>query len=397
MIDRRHYEELEEKILAPYAVKSKFCRGRKYSEEEHRYRTCFQRDRDRIVHCTAFRRLEYKTQVFVIHEGDYYRTRLTHTLEVAQISCSIARVLKLNTDLVEAIALGHDLGHTAFGHSGEEALKKLMQDSGGFDHNLQSLRVVDYLENRYPNFPGLNLTWEVREGLIKHSTRYDFGYRKEKELILPHNYGTLDLREFCNQEQPTLEAQVVDFSDETAYDNHDLDDGVTSGLIQEGDLMKLALWKEADKTVRTKYTNLSPELRKHQIIRILIDTEVKDLISASWKNLKSLMCLDEVRKAGKRLITFSKEIEEKRAPLREFLYDNLYNHYRVIRMADKARRIVEELFQIYYNKPQQLPTFLQTRIKREGVKRVICDYIASMTDRFAQDEYKKLFDPLERV
>jgi dGTPase len=396
-MNRKDYEELEEKILAPYAVKSKYSKGRRYPEEEHPYRTCFQRDRDRIIHSTAFRRLEYKTQVFVIHEGDYYRTRLTHTLEVAQIARSIARILRLNVDLVEAIALGHDVGHTPFGHSGEEALKKLMEDEGGFDHNLQGLRVVDYLERRYPEFLGLNLTWEVREGLIRHSTRYDFGYEKEGKIVLPLKYGSQDLSEFYTGQQPSLEAQVVDVADEIAYDNHDLDDGLTSGLIREEELHELDLWKEADKIVRERYTNLSPEIRKHQIIRTLIDMKVRDLVNASLKNLKDVSSVEDVRKAGRRLISFSEEMEEKRKPLRNFLYTNLYNHYRVIRMADKARRIIEDLFNVYLNKPEQLPLDVQENIKREGVKRAICDYIASMTDRFAQDEYRKLFDPLERV
>lgn len=396
-MNRKEYEELEAKNLAPYAVCSRNSRGRKYPEEEHDFRTCFQRDRDRILHSTAFRRLEYKTQVFVIHEGDYYRTRLTHTLEVAQIARSIALALRLNPDLVEAIALAHDLGHTPFGHSGEDALKKLMQKYGGFNHNLQGLRVVDHLERRYPRFWGLNLTWEVREGLVKHSTRYDLGYRKEENNSLPFKYGLLDLSEFYNLEQPTLEAQVVDVADEIAYDNHDLDDGITSGLILESDLKKISLWKEASKIVEKNFTDLPFELRKHQIIRTLIDLKVKDLIASSSKKLASVSSVEEVRNASERLISFSKEMEDKRAPLRDFLYAHLYNHYRVVRMADKARRIIEELFEVYHNKPAQLPAYVQAEIELEGVERAICDYIASMTDRFAQDEYKKLFDPLERV
>jgi len=396
-VNREEYQELEEKILAPYAVCSRKSKGRKYPEPEHEFRTCFQRDRDRIIHSTAFRRLEYKTQVFVIHEGDYYRTRLTHTLEVAQIARSIARALGLNTDLVEAIALGHDIGHTPFGHSGEEALRDLLRDEGGFDHNLQGLRVVDYLEERYPDFPGLNLTYEVREGLIKHSTRYDFGYRSLTESELPNCYGNLDLSEFYNQERPSLEAQVVDVADEIAYDNHDLDDGLTSGLITEGELEEVSLWKEAESVVSKKYTNLSFTIKKHQIIRTLIDIKVKDLITTSLKNLKDVDSVKEVRKAPSRLISFSSEMEEKRAPLRNFLYERLYNHYRVVRMAEKAKRIVGELFNVYLSQPTQLPSEVQNRIKTDGVKRAIADYIASMTDRYAQDEYKKLFDPLTRV
>lgn len=396
-MNREEYQKLEDKILAPYAVRSSQSRGRKYPEPEHEFRTCFQRDRDRIIHSTAFRRLEYKTQVFVIHEGDYYRTRLTHTLEVAQIARSIARALGLNTDLVEAIALGHDIGHTPFGHSGEEALKELLQGQGGFDHNLQGLRVVDYLEQRYPDFPGLNLTFEVREGLIKHSTRYDFGYRSLAESHLPPRYGNLDLSEFYNQERPSLEAQVVDIADEIAYDNHDLDDGITSQLIKPEELENLTLWKEAETVVRNKYTNLEFTIKKNQIIRTLIDMKVKDLINTSLKNLKDVGSVKEVKQAPRRLISFSPEMEEKRAPLRNFLFHRLYNHYRVIRMAEKAKRIVRDLFNVYLSQPTQLPSNIQDRIKKDGVKRAICDYIASMTDRYAQDEYIKLFDPLARV
>ncbi len=396
MIKREEYLNIEEKYLIPPATKSKFTRGRRYKEKEHTFRACFQRDRDRIVHSTAFRRLEYKTQVFVIHEGDYYRTRLTHSIEVAQIARSVARILGLNTDLVEAIALGHDLGHTPFGHSGEEALRELMQDEGGFDHNIQGLKVVDYLEKRYPNFPGLNLTWEVREGLIKHATKYDNAAVLGNES-LRIDCEKLFLSEFNNSLNPTLEAQVVNVADEIAYDNHDLDDGLTSNLIQESELKKNPLWKETDKLVRSNYTNLSPQIRKHQIIRMLIDINVRDLIRVSDKNVKGVLSVDEVRNAPFRLIAFSKDMEEKRKPLREFLYEKLYHHYRVIKMADKARRIITDLFNVYLNKPTQLPVVVQANIKKEGVKRAICDYIASMTDSYAQNEYRKLFDPLERV
>ncbi len=395
-MNRKEYQNIENKILAPYALKSSFSRGRKHSEVEDNYRTCFQRDRDRIVHSTAFRRLEYKTQVFLIHEGDYYRTRLTHSLEVAQIARSIARVLSLNSDLVEAIALGHDMGHTPFGHSGEEVLNCLVSDVGGFDHNLQGLRIVDCLELRYPNFSGLNLTWEVREGFLKHSTRYDNGYKN----LTPQGskkYGRLILDEFCNQEQPTLEAQVVNIADEIAYDSHDLDDGITSGLIAISSLRKLELWKEAEKRVKKHYSSMSTKLRKHQIIRFLIDMDVKDLIRNSLKNLEPIHSVEDVRMATKRLIDFSPAMQRRRKPLRDFLYQNLYHHYRVVRMSDKASRILTELFNVYYKKPAQLPDDVQRRIKKEGLKRTISDYIASMTDSFAANEYRKLFDPLEVV
>ncbi len=395
-MNRKEYQDLESKILAPYAFKSAISRGRKSNESEDNYRTCFQRDRDRIVHSTAFRRLEYKTQVFFIHEGDYYRTRLTHSLEVSQIARSIARVLSLNSDLVEAIALGHDIGHTPFGHSGEETLNSLVSDVGGFDHNLQGLRVVDLLELRYPDFDGLNLTWEAREGFLKHSTRYDNGYDnlnfKDKK-----SYGSLDLSDFYNQEQPTLEAQVVNIADEIAYDSHDLDDGITSGLISISDLKKINLWKEAERKVKEHYSSISACFKKHQVIRFLIDMDIKDLIKSSLKNLNSVQSVEDVRASTKRLIGFSASMQERRGPLREFLYQDLYHHYRVVRMSDKAKRILTELFNVYYKKPTQLPNVIQRRIKKEGLKRTISDYIASMTDSFAADEYRKLFNPLEVV
>ncbi len=395
-MNRKEYQDLESKNLAPYAFKSAMSRGRKKIESEDNYRTCFQRDRDRVIHSTAFRRLEYKTQVFLIHEGDYYRTRLTHSLEVAQIARSIARILSLNADLVEAIALGHDIGHTPFGHSGEDTLNSLVADVGGFDHNLQGLRVVDLLELRYPDFNGLNLTWEVREGFLKHSTRYDNGYDnlnfKDKK-----SYGSLDLSDFYNEEQPTLEAQVVNIADEIAYDSHDLDDGITSGLISISDLKKIELWKEAGRKVKERYSNIPARFKKHQAIRFLIDMDIKDLVKSSLKNLKSVSSVEDVRAADRRLIDFSTSMQSKRKPLREFLYQELYHHYRVVRMSDKAKRILTELFNVYHQKPTQLPDSTQNRIKREGLKRTISDYIASMTDSFAADEYRKLFDPLEVV
>jgi dGTPase len=396
-LTRELLEKLEEKNLANYATKSKESRGRIYPEKEHPYRTCFQRDRDRIIHSTAFRRLEYKTQVFVIHEGDYYRTRLTHTLEVSQIARSIGMVLGLNLDLIEAIALGHDMGHTPFGHSGEESLKRLLKDYGGFEHNLQGLRVVDWLEKRYPDFPGLNLSWEVREGLLKHSTGFDIGFKKGEEFVMPAEYAGKSLKDFYSEKNPSLEAQVVDVADEIAYDNHDLDDGITSGLLNEGDLEKVDIWKEALIQVKKKYTNLSSNIKKCQVIRTLINMKVSDAVIQSELNLKDINSKDGIKNAPKRLISFSEEMQEKRAPLRKFLYQKLYHHYRVVRMADKARRIIEELFRVYINKPEQLPVACQENIKAEGLYRAICDYIASMTDRFALEEYKKLFDPLTKV
>jgi len=384
MLEQKQIKEFENTILAPYAMKSYATRGRVHKENEHPYRTAYQRDRDRIVHSAAFRRLEYKTQVFVNHEGDYYRTRLTHTIEVAQIARTIASVLRLNVDLTEAIALAHDLGHTPFGHSGEEALNELMAKSGGFNHNAQGLRVVDYLEERYPNFPGLNLTWEVREGIIKHSSAFD---------------KSVAIKELAPEEMPTLETQVVDIADEIAYDNHDLDDGLTSGLIKESDLENLKIWECIEKGIAKKYAVVQEEKRKYLIIRSLIDMQVTDLLQETEKNIRKLKLksYQDVKEMDKKVVTFSKDMLNLRKPLRAFLMDKLYHHYRVIRMSTKAKRFIKELFNCYIEKPEQLPMEKQKIIPQHGVRRVVCDYIAGMTDRYALDEYKKLFNPYEKV
>ncbi len=401
-------EYAEEKTLAPYAMRSRLSRLRKYPEQSHPYRGIYQRDRDRIIHCTAFRRLEYKTQVFVNHEGDHYRTRLTHTLEVAQIGRSIARALRLNEDLVEAISLAHDLGHTPFGHSGEEILHLLMKERGGFDHNLQGLRVVDYLEERYPAFTGLNLTWEVREGILKHTTRFDHAGRvtpagkttkKDARLAIPLSYAGISLKELEPQTPPTLETQVVDIADEIAYDNHDLDDGLNSELLDEKCLQKIELWDKANRIVTGKYSKLGRKIERIQTIRMLIDLQVTDIINNSARNIKQLgiKSIADVRKSPRRIISFSRTMECLRGPLRQYLMDNLYHHYRVIRMADKARRFINELFKVYIKRPEQLPTSSRNRLSKEDPCRVVCDYIAGMTDRYALQEYKKLFEPFERV
>jgi dGTPase len=384
MLTREEYQRLEERNLAPYAFKSRDTMGRLHPEQEHPYRSCYQRDRDRIVHSTAFRRLEYKTQVFVNHEGDYYRTRLTHTLEVAQIARSIARILRLNEDLTEAIALAHDLGHTPFGHSGEDALKTLMKRYGGFDHNTHGLRVVDMLEERYPQFRGLNLSWEVREGIVKHSTAYD-NPPKVKQMQ-------------PNLSAP-LETQVVDIADEIAYDTHDLDDGLTSGLLNEHALEKVGIFKEGCKIIDKQYTNIKEQIRKYQVIKYLINLAVSDLSENSYNNIKrmDIRSADQARRTKKRIISFSKPVQQKRLALRNFLKKNLYEHYKVVRMSNKAQIFVKELFRVYLVQPGQLPPTSYSRIKQDGVHRVICDYIAGMTDRYAQDEYKKLFQPYERV
>ena len=384
MLTRKEIEQEEYKVLAPYAAKSRETKGRLHKEKEHSYRSAYQRDKDRIVYSTAFRRLEYKTQVFVNHEGDHYRTRLTHTLEVTQIAKTIARALMLNSELVEAIALAHDLGHTPFGHSGEEALRELMADHGGFDHNSQGLRAVDVLEKIYPDFPGLNLTYEVREGIIKHSTPFD-----KPRLYIP----------FESKGSPSLEIQVVDIADEIAYDNHDLDDGLTSGLITEEALWDVGLWRKVSRIIKERYPRIDKKLKRPQAVRSLIDMQVTDLIKNAEKRLRKLKIKSsrDVRNLPERIISFSKEINDMRAPLQEFLLKNLYQHYRVIRMSKKAYRIISDLFEIYTENPEQLPPSQALRLKKENKYIVVCDYIAGMTDRYALDEYKKFFDPYKKV
>lgn len=374
VLSRKQLENQERQILAPYALHAADSRGRVHRESEHPYRTCFQRDRDRIIHSTAFRRLEYKTQVFVVHEGDYYRTRLTHSLEVAQIAETIARSLRLNTDLVRTIALAHDLGHGPFGHSGEDVLRDLMKGHGGFNHNLQALRLVDLLEERYPSFPGLNLTWEVREGLNKH------------RVALPGFSGKPPAN-------LSLEAQVVNVADEIAYDHHDLDDGLTSGLLREEDLQKLPIWRQARQEVVRRFPGLSPEVRKYQIIRGLIDARVSDLLGESRRRIRRFRIRrpEEALNRPERVIAFSPAMERLRAPLKEFLGRRLYHHYKVVRMADKAQRLLSALFEAYLRKPEQLPDTTRSRLPKEEIHRVVCDYLAGMTDRYAMEEYRKLF------
>ena len=384
MLNKNQTREFEDNFLAAFAMKSYQTRGRAHKEPEHPYRSPYQRDRDRVIHSAAFRRLEYKTQVFVNHEGDYYRTRLTHTLEVAQIARTIASALKLNVDLVEAIALAHDLGHTPFGHAGEDALNEIMAREGGFNHNLQGLRVVDVLEDRYPDFTGLNLTWEVREGIVKHSSAFD---RAGK------------MKEFNPKELPTLETQIVDISDEIAYDNHDIDDGLTSGLLKEDDLEKLEIWENIYRNISKKYAKIDSDKKKYLIIRSLIDIQVTDLIRQTEKRLNELKPKSyiDLKKQKTKTVSFSPVMAGMRKPLRETLMAKLYHHYRVMRMSNKAKRFIEELFKVYLDKPEQLPPNIEKRIGIDGVKRAVCDYIAGMTDRYALDEYKKLFDPYEKV
>lgn len=384
-------EERERLILAPYAALSAKSLGRVHPTESHPYRTDFQRDRERIIHSAAFRRLEYKTQVFVNHEGDNYRTRLTHTIEVAQISRSIARAMWLNEDLAEAIALAHDLGHTPFGHAGEDALSKKMEPDGGFSHNSQSLRVVDVLEERYPEFSGLNLTFEVREGIVKHETVYD---RPDAEGFHP-------------EWQPTLEAQLVNLADEIAYNSHDLDDGLRSGLIGWDDLEEVILWRELIGASEGAYPDLNRRLRRHDIVRLLISWQVTDLIGYSRDRMTALgvETLDDVRNAKGLLVSFSPEFQAKLDGLKRFLFDHMYRHYRVSRMAAKGERILHGLFDTYVGDIRQLPPKFRERIdgslsgeqRDRDIRQVVCDYVAGMTDRYAMLEFRKMFDPFEKV
>jgi len=383
MLERRLLEKQEEETLAPYAIKSSQSRGRQHKEKEHLYRTAFQRDRDRIIHSTAFRRLQYKTQVFVNYEGDHYRTRLTHTLEVLQISKTIARSLNLNEDLVEAIALAHDIGHTPFGHSGEMVLHNLMKRHGGFEHNRQALRIVDYLEERYPNFRGLNLTWETREGIIKHTTIYD----------------TPKIDSFDLDKNASLETQVVNASDEIAYNNHDLDDGITSGLISMEEIEKIELWRAASVKVKKKYPKLKKKIKKSLIIRELINMYISDLLNETKNNLKryKIRTPEDARNIDQKIVNNSASFNKKKKEISNFLFDNLYNHPYVIRMSDKGERFIKQLFTVYVNKPKLIPPEFLKLAEKDGVYRVICDYIAGMTDRFALNEYKRLFEPYEKV
>ena len=384
MTDKINIINTETARLAPYAVKSRDTRGRRHAEPEHPFRSPFQRDRDRIIHCNAFRRLEYKTQVFVYHEGDHYRTRLTHTIEVAQIARTIARALALNEDLAEAIALAHDLGHPPFGHTGEHKLDELMKGHGGFEHNAHTMRIVEELEKRYPAFDGLNLTWEVREGIAKHGTDYDNPEKTD---------------EYDADKAPTLEAQIVDLADEIAYNNHDIDDGLTSLMIDEGDLGEVDLWRESAEEAAARAPGADRKLLKYQSVKDIINRQVTDLVENTLKAITE----DRVASAGDvtgrkgNLARFSTEMEKKNRQLKAFLKEKMYSHHRVLRMADKAERILESLFSVYANKPINIPPHFFNDVDKWGEKRVICDYLAGMTDRFALDEYKKLFDPYEKV
>ncbi len=375
---RRQLEDLEDQLLAPYGHRSRYSRGRSHLEDEPDYRTAFQRDRDRILHTTAFRRLEYKTQVFINYEGDYYRTRLTHTLEVAQIGRTIARAIGANEDLTESICLAHDLGHAPFGHSGEVALGRLMKEHGGFEHNKQSLRIVTELEQRYLEFPGLNLSWEVLEGIVKHETEYD----------------RADARDFNPDLRGHLEAQIANVADELAYTAHDLDDGLRSGIISVPMLEGIELWQIMRESIGWKSGELN-DLTRHRIIRRLIGSEVTDILTASQDRLRenNVRSVEDVQRLPFNVITFSEELTARNRQLKDFLYNNMYRNYRVVRMAVKAERLIGELFRAYCKEPTTLPGHVYKNIDKYGLERTVCDYIAGMTDRYAIEEYQKLFDP----
>lgn len=375
---RQELEALERQSLAPYAQLSANTRGRKHREPPPDWRTEYQRDRDRVIHSRAFRRLEYKTQVFLNGTGDHLRTRLTHTIEVAAISRNIARALKLNEDLAETIALAHDLGHSPFGHRGETVLNRLMKDFGGFEHNRQSLRIVEELEQRYPRFSGLNLTWEVREGLVKHHTAYDH----------PSKQPGFDAK------SSSLEAQVTDLADEITYYSHDLDDGLDSGLLSEAQLnRKVRLWRQATRIVENAYGQLADECRHYIIIRCITDLQVKDVVTTTEKLIREagVASADDVRLQSRRLVRYSPRRRALNQELRKFLYTNLYYNPAVSGPHLRSRGILEELFHRYLQDHQQVGGLARKRARRDGWPRAICDYLAGMTDRYANLEHQRLF------
>jgi dGTPase len=380
-LDRQRLEELEAARLAPYAQLSRDSEGRCYKESEPHYRTAFQRDRDRIVHSAAFRRLEYKTQVFVNDEGDYYRTRLTHTLEVAQIGRTIARALGANEDLVETICLAHDLGHPPFGHAGERALNVLMADRGGFNHNHQSYRVVTELERRYPQWPGLNLTRETLYGLAKHETDYDLSWAAGLD---PEMRGS-------------LEAQIANVTDELAYNAHDLDDGLNAELFTPQDLQELEIWRELCNRLDWKGWQID-EITRHAFIRELIGLLVDDVLRMAQANLERIQpkSASDIQHQPENLVIYSDRVGAMNRTLKQFLYQNMYTNYRVVRMQKRAERFIEEMFRTFADDPRQLPKECQDQVEGNNLHRVVADYIASMTDRSALLEYRRLFDPMMR-
>ena len=378
---RQELEEIEKLTLAPYAQLSAATRGRKYPEEPPEWRTEYQRDRDRVIHSRAFRRLEYKTQVFLNGTGDHFRTRLTHTMEVAAISRNIARALKLNEDLAEAIALAHDLGHSPFGHKGEMVLNQLMRGHGGFEHNRHSLRIVEELEQKYPNFPGLNLTWEVREGLAKHYSAFDHPSRRKD----------------FNAKNSSLEAQVANLADEITYYSHDLDDGLVSELLSERELTQnVRLWAEAARLVRRQYGRMADEGRHYFTIRTIIDMQVRDVVETSERLIQKagVQSADDVRLCPRRLIQYSPKRRKLNIELRRYLYKHLYYNPAVDEPHVRARRVLRELFAYYLKHPRDMGDQARHSIRKLGLYRAVCDYIAGMTDRYAMLEHRRLVEKI---
>ena len=375
MIKRIDLENREKIILKPYAMISSASQGRTFKEEEHEFRTAFQRDHDRIVHSVAFRRLEYKTQVFLNDMGDHYRTRLTHSLEVAGLARTTARALGLNEDLVETVALAHDMGHTPFGHSGERILNRLMKDHGGFEHNSQTIRIITFLENRSPNYEGLNLAYETRESMIKHSP-----------------FGKVN-SEYHPDQAPLLESYVVDICDEIAYDNHDLDDGIRSGLLNEDDLKELELWRQASQNVIAKHGVIDRKLQRSRTISTLIEMMMDDLLKNSAKQIEklNLQTLSDVRACKEIPIRFSDEMASNKKVLEKYLYQKLYRDYRVNRMMYRAELCIEKLFNFFVLHVDSMPSEFQKISTKEGVYRAVSDYVAGMTDRYAWQTYEELF------
>jgi dGTPase len=386
MLTRDILEAREDEYLASYAMRSSQSRGRTYPEEEHRYRTAYQRDRDRIIHTTAFRRLEYKTQVFVYSEGDHYRNRLTHSVEVAQVGRTLARSLGCNEDLTEAICLAHDLGHPPFGHVGEATLNHLMQHHGGYDHQKQTYRIITDLERRYPDHPGLNLTYEVREGVVKHDTSYDI----------------VDASSYSPYEKGTLECQLSNLADEIAYNTSDMDDGLRSGILEPAAVARLEISQRVLASLgEDGNVDLSQAMMRHRFVRRLVGIEISDTIQATEANIKSagIKTLGELRQQPENMANYTPEMQELNLELKQYLFKSFYRHFRVVRMATKAERLIRDLFNAYVEQPLQLPLETQQRAEEheEGLYRVVCDYIAGMTDRYAIQEHKRLYDPEERA
>lgn len=382
-ITRERLEQQENLFLAPYALKSASSRGTQYPDGDPEHRTLFQRDRDRVIHTTAFRRLEYKTQVFVNFEGDYYRTRLTHTLEVAQIGRSLGRAIGANEDLVEVICLAHDLGHPPFGHAGESALNECMAEHGGFEHNRQSYRIVTELERRYPNWPGLNLSYESREGIVKHETEYDNSNSS--------GFG------FDPNLRASLEAQIANISDEMAYNAHDLDDGLRSGLLMPEQLAVVDWWRYLSDEVGYAGGPLT-ELMRHRLIRRMIGLQLADAINSTADAIDAagVQSPEAIQRLDHNLVRYSDRFATMNRQFKSFLFENLYRHFRVVRMSRKARRFLQDLFQAYVEEPAQLPPSVREKFAERGEYRAVTDYIAGMTDRYALQEWERLFSPFER-